>query len=288
MTNQELISLEMLYKILESYHVKLKNRAKTLREMYLKLQQVMEREKKFLECKEKTEDLLNRMLMFFQHTKVYKQLMVINKDIYGVKVRYEQCLEQVMEVTKGDFDEQLFLSTCEKVKIELEKLQKQLHGAMFKVNEVFKNAKKALEEQLLVIERLINIIERTKSVVTTQDKVRRIEHIVSEKKQEYEIIKGCMLYNDNLMKETYSLLMRKISFISSDLRNFMINEKLLEEHELNILEEIYRVTEHHGEIKISEIIEKLQKTLHIDTLSIIKALINLEKKNIIRTLIKVI
>lgn len=284
----EIVSLEDIVNILTHEARRLKNIKEKLDEIAGIIEKVDSREKDLSEKAFKVEELNKKLLLYFEGSNAYENLQLVNQNLKEIKSEYEGEVSsfnnKIMDV---EFNESRLKQYSEDAISFISDKIRLIEEIDAKQREIFNNAMEELKDKINVVSRLLNALMRRAENVQEKYDVKIISYLDNEKSR-IQQLQGKLPWDINdfykkykeaneSLKGLYIETKDIIAECKERLRRTAIENKFLEEDEINVLEIIYMMTK--KEFEFNEVINYIKgKIPEKEEKEIQRLLINLSEK----------
>lgn len=262
-SEKEMISLEIVSSILKREESELNNLKRKMDFIFNIIEEVSKKEESFLNELIEAKKINGKMLLLFEETTFYKDVSLINQELKAVELEYKNESSSFQKgVMTSSFDEDKLRSFSDKaLKLLLDK-----SSSLDRIRDVqkskFDNAMNGLRSTINTTSRLLKALVK---IVKGDPKKHDMERLLNDVLIDVQKIEKELPLNisDLLKREDVTLkgAYRKADVILSEhrknLRKIAIENRLLDEIEMELLEAIYKLSG--KEFRFDEIIELVKE-----------------------------
>jgi hypothetical protein len=282
MRDEETVELGYLKTLLEGRFEKL-NDLKQKMDIFANLTEELDRkEEKFLTVSSAIKELNEKMLYYFEGVDLCKELQSISHIVEQIEMEYERKGSSLKEeIINEEFGERKLNEYIKELSTFLEDKTKQIMNLDGAQKEIFNESIKRVRDSLVTLKRLLNtLIKRVEGI---SDKYDLKDFLNSKQIEIQQIEDGMPAEVESLNKKSleslkglYVKTMNDISLVRESLRNFAVENGLLDEREVVVLETIYEFGRR--EFEFNELIELLKERVSVESVDLQNLLLSLSRK----------
>jgi hypothetical protein len=282
MRDEEIVDLEYLKTLLEGRVEKLKGLRQKMNTFANLTEELNKKEEKFLTVYSTIKELNEKILYYFEGVDLCKELQSISHIIEQIKMEYEKKGSSLKEkIINEEFSEMKLNEYIKELSTFLEDKTKQIMSLDDAQKRIFNDSIKIVRDSLVTLKRLLNtLIKRVEGI---SDKYDLKDFLNSKQIEIQQIEDGMPAEVESLNKKSleslkglYVKTMNDISLVRESLRNFAVENGLLDEREVVVLETIYEFGRR--EFEFNELIELLKERVSVESVDLQNLLLSLSRK----------